>query len=394
MTGILLGQFRLPNRKTAFHRELLRKFEDDQDEDNQGQEVSECDPRFGNESGICSLEDNQDEDNQDEDNQDEDNQDEDNQDEDNQDEDNQDEDNQDEDNQDEDNQDEDDQDEDNQDEDNQGQQGYSLIKAKDFYLVPSNLLLEPQGSRLGERKLEKGRLYSGDFEITKIPDYLPPLLQGNSPPATLDLRFTKIRKIGEEFTMAFNETEKGGNILLPPGVEIEEDAFRGAKIQSINLDNARLCAGSFSFAILKTIDLSRSDLKVIPEGCFASSTVEEILLPSTLKKIDDGAFAETHLKALVLPEGLETIRVGAFAESTLQEITIPASITKIFDGAFSRCQELQTIDLSQSKIRIIPRECFFAANMHSQSSPECRNNRKVCFCRVLAARNNNSRVCH
>lgn len=79
-----------------------------------------------------------------------------------------------------------------------------------------------------------------------------------------------------------------------------------------------------------------ADVKTIGKMCFASTDVEEMILPEGIKCIESKAFADCfNLKKINFPEGLEAVEDNAFMNcGSLTEVTLPESITKIGDCAF------------------------------------------------------------
>lgn len=79
-----------------------------------------------------------------------------------------------------------------------------------------------------------------------------------------------------------------------------------------------------------------ANVKTIGKMCFASTDVEEVILPKEIKCIESKAFADCfNLKKINFPEGLETIKDRAFMNcGSLVEVILPTTLTKIGDYAF------------------------------------------------------------
>lgn len=79
-----------------------------------------------------------------------------------------------------------------------------------------------------------------------------------------------------------------------------------------------------------------ADVKIIGKMCFASTDVEEIILPEGIKCIESKAFADCfNLKRINFPEGLETVKDRAFMNcGSLVEVILPTTLTKIGDYTF------------------------------------------------------------
>lgn len=87
-------------------------------------------------------------------------------------------------------------------------------------------------------------------------------------------------------------------------------------------------------------------LKVIPEGTFASASIEEIMFPPSLEQVSDFAFSSCkYLRSLNLPSSLKIIGKGAFRNCTsLQTVNFPESLQSIDDEAF-RNTKLSNVNL-------------------------------------------------
>lgn len=79
-----------------------------------------------------------------------------------------------------------------------------------------------------------------------------------------------------------------------------------------------------------------ANVKTIGKMCFASTDVEEVILPEGIKCIESKAFADCfNLKKINFPEGLETVEGRAFMNcGSLTEVILPTTLTKIGDYAF------------------------------------------------------------
>lgn len=93
-----------------------------------------------------------------------------------------------------------------------------------------------------------------------------------------------------------------------------------------------------------------ANVKTIGKMCFASTDVEEVILPEGIKCIESKAFADCfNLKKINFPEGLETIKDRAFMNcGSLVEVMLPTTLTKIGDYAFHNAG-IEQLTLSDSK---------------------------------------------
>lgn len=93
-----------------------------------------------------------------------------------------------------------------------------------------------------------------------------------------------------------------------------------------------------------------ADVKTISKMCFASTDVEEIILPEGIKRIESKAFADCfNLKKINFPEGLEVVEDRAFMDcGSLTEVILPTTLTKIGDHAFHNAG-IEQLTLSNPK---------------------------------------------
>lgn len=66
-------------------------------------------------------------------------------------------------------------------------------------------------------------------------------------------------------------------------------------------------------------------------------------MPNSVEEIRIGAFASSALQNIILPEGLKRIDTNAFYNDTIKEITLPDSLIFLDKSAFSRCKSLGKI---------------------------------------------------
>ena len=111
-----------------------------------------------------------------------------------------------------------------------------------------------------------------------------------------------------------------------------------------------------SYGIFDTV--SRENLKTL--------TFEE---GGKLKLIGNGAFRYTGLQELVLPDGVEKIGSTAFGASSLQRVVLPDSVLEIGNRAFVNCENLQEVHLSQS-LQKIGAEAFKSSGMTKVVIPD------------------------
>ena len=143
-----------------------------------------------------------------------------------------------------------------------------------------------------------------------------------------------------------------------------------------------------SLTSLEILDLSMTDLTVIPDRSFAyyeplsaNTTLKRVILPATVTTVGEAAFANcsaletlfldnvqnigkwafegcTSLRDVRLGNKLETISEAAFTGCTsLQTIEIPATVHELPDFLFADCEKLEQVTLPNSMTSI--GECAF-----------------------------------
>ncbi|MEG1905573.1 MAG: leucine-rich repeat protein [Bacteroidales bacterium] len=86
--------------------------------------------------------------------------------------------------------------------------------------------------------------------------------------------------------------------------------------------------------------------------------ISELKLPDGIKSIGKAAFRNSKVTKVTLNEGLTHIGEEAFAWSKITEIHFPASLTTIDPFAFYDCENLKSVDLSHTAIKVIVGESF------------------------------------
>lgn len=79
-----------------------------------------------------------------------------------------------------------------------------------------------------------------------------------------------------------------------------------------------------------------AEVKTIGRMCFATTAVEEVILPEGVESIESHAFVDCNkLRKINFPEGLQTIKDRSFMNcSSLTEVILPETLTELGDYAF------------------------------------------------------------
>jgi hypothetical protein len=141
-----------------------------------------------------------------------------------------------------------------------------------------------------------------DFSIKKI-SYWPSIFQ--------NIRFEEGSELSSIDNNAFRNCKNLKSIYIPNGVKtIEESAFEGIPLSSVNLPEGLESIGKRAFA-------SASSIK---------NKLTKITLPDSLKEIEEGAFQN---------QGLE-------------EVNIPEKVNTLGNDAFENCCHLKNVTFSQN----------------------------------------------
>ena len=79
-------------------------------------------------------------------------------------------------------------------------------------------------------------------------------------------------------------------------------------------------------------------------------SLTSLVLPEGIEYIGSNAFARSNLAEIVLPSTLIEIDQYAFTETRLKEIALPASVKALGSSAFEEAEDLESADLSMTKI--------------------------------------------
>jgi hypothetical protein len=147
-------------------------------------------------------------------------------------------------------------------------------------------------------------------------------------------------------------------------VDICASAFAGSGLVRISLSASVRTIGVSTFAntsALESVDLAATQIKIIPNCCFAYSSVEEVRLPPSLVRLCATSFSYSQIRSLDFPPALASIEDSVFSNceniarinlgitairhiskfaffgcAGLLEISLPESLASIDDGAFAR----------------------------------------------------------
>lgn len=173
----------------------------------------------------------------------------------------------------------------------------------------------------------------------------------------------------------FRDCDSLKTVKLPTTVtEIKNSAFNNSKaLETINLEDLKLTAlGESAFwgcRSLTAVDLSKSTITEIEALTFVNcKNLQTVKFPSTLKTIKERAFATSKINEIILPEGLTTIGHCAFGwissssnGSTFHNVYIPESVTLIESWAFQSANITGSLNITPNE-HLTLQEGAFATN--------------------------------
>ena len=130
-------------------------------------------------------------------------------------------------------------------------------------------------------------------------------------------------------------------VALPQAVMmIGKMSFINTAVENLVVPYTASEIGYAAFAYckeLRRIDLSKTQVSVLPAECFAYCS---------------------KLKEVLLPDALTTVGNNCFACTGLRTITFPRFVSSLNESAFSKCPKLQKVFFAQSSLSRIPLFCF------------------------------------
>ncbi len=127
-----------------------------------------------------------------------------------------------------------------------------------------------------------------------------------------------------------------------------------ANLDTLEIHETVVEIGDYAFAntSIKNITIPAS-VQIIGNGAFKNSALETITFASgsVLEGVGAEAFYGTKIKAIALPNSVVAIGDYAFAGSTLDSFELESTLgATLGSGVFANCQNLVSIDLSQSNV--------------------------------------------
>ena len=162
------------------------------------------------------------------------------------------------------------------------------------------------------------------------------------------------------------------NQLPLRGIELGEKAYEGFSVDTLTLPSTVMEIGKECFlnADIRIIDLSQTNITVIPDKCFYGvKNLETVLLPPCVEKIGDRVFMNSDIQYITLPSAVVSIGYCTFTNCTrlesadlskcinvkslyetffgctaLTDVQLPPTLETL-DGTFTNCSSLEHLDI-------------------------------------------------
>lgn len=158
---------------------------------------------------------------------------------------------------------------------------------------------------------------------------------------------------------AFENSPRIAFSSLPASLEsLGNYAFQGCiGLRDITTPEALTSMGTDVFnncTLLETVDLSASEITVIPAGTFfGCSNLDEIVLPESVTSIGGSSFAGTAVRDLSFINNVSEIESGAFMNCPrLVAANMPGKITGVKSEIFANCPRLITASMPAGTARV------------------------------------------
>ena len=202
---------------------------------------------------------------------------------------------------------------------------------KNFYVKEGVLYNKKKTILVAYPSAKSGEKYSVLKGVTKIAGYA---FSGASKLCEVKLPST----VTEISNKAFQGAYKLKTAALPSKLKtIGNNAFEDTALTEVVAPKTLETLGSSAFQScdkLKTVDLSKSKLKIINASSFyEDSKITSIKLPKTLETIKNNAFTPAAITTLDLPENVQSISKGAFSGcAKLKTVIVRGINTDISNG--------------------------------------------------------------
>lgn len=122
--------------------------------------------------------------------------------------------------------------------------------------------------------------------------------------------------------------------------------FKNCPLAAVTFPKTLNSIGEYAFegTNLKTVDLSNTQIKKLPNGSFYNcQQLNDVKLPIELTDIGECAFYKSAIASITFPSSLQKIDAWAFQFTQLTNVVIPTKTGHIGDGAFRDNAKLKTV---------------------------------------------------
>ncbi|WP_278670879.1 leucine-rich repeat domain-containing protein [Leyella stercorea] len=161
------------------------------------------------------------------------------------------------------------------------------------------------------------------------------------------------------YNSVFEDCTSLSNVTLKEGcTTLGHHVFKGCPFTSFTFPSTLNSIGEYAFenTNLKTVDLSNTQIKNLPNGSFLNCPqLSDVKLPIGFTYIGNHAFKSSPIASITFPPTLEKIDTWAFQYAHFKNVVIPTSCSAIGEGAFSENDNLTTVFINGVK-------CYLAVN--------------------------------
>ena len=158
-------------------------------------------------------------------------------------------------------------------------------------------------------------------------------------------------------SFAFCGCESLKSIIIPANVfEIGSSAFK----RCISLEKFEIDEQNTHFTVVDGVLFSKDKSKIISFPC--GNKNKNYIVPNGVKVICDGAFSGSKIENITFPTSLEIIEGWAFRGCPdLEILNIPDSVIEIGELAFEFCVNIKKVQLSNN-LKVLNRQVFGSCN--------------------------------
>ncbi|MDO4742972.1 MAG: leucine-rich repeat domain-containing protein [bacterium] len=216
---------------------------------------------------------------------------------------------------------------------------------------------------------------SGDYDYADVEGGAIILkYNGNKKDVTLPSQIENkpVVEIGNDI---FDSDTRLENIVIPSTVKkINDYAFQYAGIRTITIPDSVISIGKGAFkgcAYLNGVKIPNS-VQILGAGVFSEcSSLSDVTLSNSLTEISNDLFYEcVALDSISIPSNVTRIGNYAFSACSLKTVSIPDVVTEIGDHAFAFCEQLESVQFSESLVKVSEFAFHFCKSLKSVKLPD------------------------